>query len=63
MKMKPYFKSFKTVNSAAKWLMMKNRSTREQLATFCLVDGPRNNFAVVDLRTAIELENGYKTFR
>lgn len=27
---------------------------------YCLVDGPENNYAVVDLKTAIELGQGYE---
>jgi hypothetical protein len=28
--------------------------------TACLVDGPDDNFAVVDLQTAVELGGGYR---
>lgn len=27
---------------------------------YCVVDGPENNYAVVDLATAIDLGNGYR---
>ena len=63
MKKQIYIKNFKSENKALDWMKMKNRAC--QLAgnkrdIFCVVDGPCDNFAVVDLRTAIELESGYK---
>lgn len=58
-----YLKMFKTENNAMHWMRMKNRACR--LAgnfrdMFVVTDGPENDFAVMDLKSAIELGGGYK---
>lgn len=58
-----YLKTFSNENEAMGWMKMKNRAcaaagNRKELFVVC--DGPENNFAVVDIKTAIELGGGYK---
>lgn len=58
-----YEKRFSTENEALDWMQMKNRTCRAAGNTsdiYCVVDGPENDFAVVDLSTAIELECSYQ---
>ncbi len=63
MKATEYLKMFKNENKAMQWMRMKNRAcaaagNRRDLFVVC--DGPENDFAVMDLKSAIELGNGYK---
>ena len=63
MKPSTYFKTFQTEAAAMDWMRMKNRAcaaagNRKEL--FAVTDGPEDNFAVLDIKTAIELGNGYK---
>jgi hypothetical protein len=63
MKKETNIKKFSNENNAIDWMQMKNRSCEKagnKKDVYCLVDGPDDNYAVVDLRTAIELGNGYK---
>jgi hypothetical protein len=63
MKQNPYCKFFEGDDKAADWCEMKNKACRRAgnfKDIFCLVDGPENNFAVVDLGTAIDLGSGYQ---
>ena len=57
-----FIKLFKTENSAMSFMRTVNQARKaagnRDLVVF--TDGPDNNFAVVDLGTAIELGNGYK---
>ena len=58
MKTTTYIKRFTTEEAAYSWMVMKNRASAKDI--FCLVPGEDNNFAVVDLCTAIDLGLGYK---
>jgi hypothetical protein len=58
-----YIKLFKNQNNAIDRCSLKNRACRSagnKKDIFCIVDGPDNDFAVVDLSTAIELGGGYQ---
>lgn len=57
MKTNRYVKIFASYEKAYNWLQMKKQSSVKD--HYALVDGPENNFAVVDLMTAIELGCGY----
>lgn len=62
MKATTYCKFFSNENDAAMRCSLKNRAARRAnnyRDIYCLVDGPENNYAVVDLRTAIELGGVY----
>jgi len=51
-------KFFSNEDEAHNYMRSLNHTHTEKV--FCLVDGPENNFAVVDLETAIDLEMPYK---
>lgn len=54
---------FKTENSAMDWMRMKNRACKlagNMRDLFVVTEGPSDDFAVMDLKSAIELEAGYK---
>jgi hypothetical protein len=54
--------TFNTENAAIARCSMKNRACKRAnnyKDIFAVVDGPSDDFAVVDLRTAIELGCGY----
>jgi len=58
-----YCKFFDTEDAAFNRCQMKNRASRRAgnfKDIYCLVEGPEDNYAVVDLKTAIDLGNGYK---
>jgi len=60
---KTYIKEFKTEKEAMQMMSIKNRSLKlanNSKELYCVVNGTLNNFAVVDIRTAVELDNGYK---
>jgi hypothetical protein len=62
-KRETYCKFFDTEESA--FIRCQNRNRAARAANnfkdiYCLVDGPSDNFAVVDLSTAIDLGNGYQ---
>lgn len=57
MTTKTYLKAFNEYDQAYDWMVMKNQTSVRDI--FCVVPGPEDNFAVVDLQTAIELELGY----
>jgi hypothetical protein len=57
MKATTYTKFFQSYDSAYSWMRMKNKHSSD---IFCLVNGPSDNYAVVDLDTAIELGIGYE---
>jgi len=62
MKTQSYCKFFQTKNAAMQFMRLQNRaaaSAGNRRDVLCVTDGPSNNFAVVDLKTAIELGNGY----
>ena len=58
--METYCKFFDTKDGARELMVTKNRVNREKYAIYCLVDGPEDNFAVVDIHTAIDLGIGYE---
>ena len=51
-------KFFASEDDAHQYMLSLNRTHIKE--TFCLVDGPEDNFAVVDLETAIDLEMPYQ---
>lgn len=55
-----YVKYFKEESDAYSWMKMKNKVQVKLTNLFVLVDGPEDNFAVVDLRTAQDLGTGYQ---
>ena len=57
MKTQTYIKGFREYDEAYDWMVMKNQTSVKD--TFCVVPGWEDNYAVVDLMTAIELELGY----
>ena len=62
-KRETYCKFFESENDARTRCANKNKAARRAnnyRDIYCLVDGPENNFAVVDLTTAIELGSGYE---
>ena len=62
MKLQSYCKFFQTKDGAMQFMRLQNRaaaSAGNRRDVLCVTDGPSNNFAVVDLKTAIELGNGY----
>ena len=61
MKTETYIKYFKNENDAKDWMLMKNRTSvdKSTRSLKVVVDGPEDNFAVVDFRTAQELGCGY----
>lgn len=57
-----YCKFFDAENDAFTRCSIKNRAARaanNYKDIYCVVDGPSDNFAVVDLSTAIDLGQGY----
>lgn len=61
-KTETYLKHFNEYDNAFDWMTMKNRACKAANNTkdiCCVVPGPENNYAVVDLGTAIDLELGY----
>ena len=58
----PYIKIFKHQINAISWMRMKNQACR--LANnfrelYGVTDGPENNFAVMDIKSILELGNSY----
>jgi hypothetical protein len=51
-------KFFTDHDSAYEYMRSLNRTHLKEI--YCLVDGPEDNFAVVDLKTAIELDMPYE---
>lgn len=63
MKTPPYLREFSDRNEAYDRMTLKNRSCRaagNNRDIYCLVPGPSDNWAVVDLATAIDLGLGYE---
>lgn len=54
-----YQKFFATEDEAGTRMRLMNQASRDG-TIFCLVDGPDDDYAVVDLQTAIELEVPYR---
>jgi hypothetical protein len=54
-----YLKRFAAENEAADWMAMKNQTARDG-SIFVLTDGPEDDFAVVDIRTAIDMDAPYR---
>ena len=51
---------FENRNDAMDFMAIKNRTTTAKNWVYVVVDGPEDDFAVVDLSTAIELEAPYE---
>lgn len=63
MKQKPYTKFFDSEDRAHDWCGLKNNACRNAgnlRDIYALIDGPNDNFAVVDLPTAIDFGQGYE---
>jgi hypothetical protein len=63
MKMKKqatFIRTFENESEAEDFMTMKNRVNRVASWIWVLVEGPEDNFAVVDLSTAIEMNVPYK---
>lgn len=58
--MKTYMKFFATKDAALEVMRRKNKTTMDAHEIFCVVDGPEDNYAVVDIETAIDLDIGYE---
>lgn len=59
----PYLKLFKREIDAISWMRMKNHAcklAKNYRDLFAVTDGPENNFAVMDIKSILELGNGYK---
>jgi hypothetical protein len=57
MKAQTYYKEFDDKDEAEDWMRMKNAACRRagnKRDVYVLVDGPDDNFVVMDLRTAVE---------
>ena len=54
-----YIRIFADEADADLWMRAKNRVSRDG-EMYCVVDGPQDDYAVVDLRTAIELGGPYR---
>ena len=60
-----YTKFFDTEDDAVDRCSLKNKACKaanNYRDIYAVVDGPEDNFAVVDLTTAIQLGNGYSIF-
>ena len=63
MKREITFKEFKTEKKAEAFMAMRNgayKAAGNRLDKVCLVDGPENNFIIMDLMSAIKSEFLYK---
>ena len=66
--MKTYVKFFDTRDDAYAHMLEQNQARtganrqpcEESFVLYCLVDGPEDNFAIVDLETAINLGGPYE---
>ncbi len=61
--MSTYVRAFESESKAISWMRMKNRSARLAGNTrdvFCVVDGPSDDWAVVDIATAVDLGAPYR---
>ena len=54
-----YLRTFQTESAADDWMRAKNRASRDG-TVFVLVDGPADDFAVMDLTSAIESDFSYR---
>lgn len=62
MKAETFLKHFPEYDEAFTYMTQRNKSFQKagnDRDVFCVVPGPESNYAVVDLRTAIDLELGY----
>jgi len=61
--MEKYMREYKKENTALDMMKIKNRSCLDagnRKDIYCVVEGPEDNFFVVDLRTAIDIGLGYR---
>lgn len=64
-KRETYCRFFAAENDAIARCQLKNRACRRAnnyRDTYAVIDGPEDNFAVVDLMTAIDFGSGYSIF-
>jgi len=54
-----YLRLFADREDARRRMILRNQTARDG-TVYCLVDGPEDNYAVVDLRTAIDLGGPYE---
>lgn len=54
-----YLRFFADRDAARQHMVLRNHVAREG-TVYCLVDGPEDNYAVVDLKTAIDLGGPYE---
>jgi len=54
-----YLKEISEEKEARDWMAMKNQASRDG-NIYCLVAGPSDNWAIVDVKTAIELGGPYE---
>jgi hypothetical protein len=59
---RPYLKTFAVEDDAHDWMRMMNRARRDNIyaTIYVLVDGPSDDFAVVDIKTAIDMDAPYE---
>jgi len=58
-----YLKMFKTESAAMQYMRMKNRACKaagNRCDLYVVCDGPEDDFAVMDIESAIEMGMGYK---
>lgn len=60
MRQPTYIKFFDTYRKAKRHLIMKKDCNRQKHFAWAIVDGPENNYAVVDLNTAINDFGSYE---
>ncbi|MBL9187881.1 MAG: hypothetical protein JNK23_10405 [Opitutaceae bacterium] len=60
VKQPPYLKLFPEKSAARDWARIKNRANRLPRWLWVVADGPNDDFAVLDIRTAIEGEHLYE---
>ena len=59
MKQPTYIKTFETKAKAESMMRTKNRANRVPGWLWVMVDGPEDDFVLVDIRTAIDMNMGY----
>ena len=59
-KQSPYMKNYNSEDAADRAMRTKNRCNRMDGWLFVVVDGPDHGATVCDIRTAVEMGNGYR---
>jgi len=60
MTKRTYLKMFKSELNAEAFMRRLNRAAKDRHDVYVITDGPEDNFAIMDLRSAIELGHGYR---